>query len=91
MRVVRPEVHAQVHAVDQLLVAARTPISESARIAAYAALQARLAAQTYVLPLAFRDDYVLFRDTVSGPESRPVGGSGDRYWDVLTWRLADGS
>jgi peptide/nickel transport system substrate-binding protein len=78
-------------ALDQLLVAARTPVSESARAAAYAALQTRLTAQTYVLPLAFRDEFVLFRDTVTGPESRPVGGSGDRYWDVLTWRLADGS
>ena len=44
-----------------------------------------------MLPLAFRDDYVLYRDTVSGPESRPVATSGDRYGDVLTWRLADGS
>ena len=44
-----------------------------------------------VLPLAFRDDYMVFRDTVSGPVSRPIAGSGDRYWDVLTWRLADGS
>ena len=65
--------------------------SNRARVAAYKALQARLADRTYMLPLAFRDDYVVFRDTVVGPESRPVGSSGDRYWDVLTWRLADGS
>jgi peptide/nickel transport system substrate-binding protein len=78
-------------ALDSLLVAARTPVAEDARIAAYSALQGRLTAYRYVLPLAFRDDYVLFRDTVTGPESRPVGGSGDRYWDVLIWRLADGS
>ena len=77
--------------LDTLLVAARTPVSEADRIAAYDALQARLAERTYVLPLAFRDDFVLFRDTVSGPESRPVAASGDRFWDVLTWRLADGS
>ena len=78
-------------ALDALLVAARTPVAEVDRKTAYAALQARLAEQTYVLPLAFRDEYVLFRDTVSGPEPRPVGGPGDRFWDVLTWRLADGS
>jgi peptide/nickel transport system substrate-binding protein len=78
-------------ALDALLVAARTPVADDARVAAYAALQARLTAQRYVLPLAFRDEYALFRDTVRGPESRPVGGPGDRYWDVLTWRLADGS
>lgn len=77
--------------LDKLLVGARTPIDEAARTAAYATLQKRLAERAYMLPLAFRDDYVVFRDTVLGPESRPVGTSGDRYWDVLTWRLADGS
>jgi peptide/nickel transport system substrate-binding protein len=77
--------------LDQLLVAARTPVDEAARIAAYRALQARLEASTYVLPLAFRNEYVVFRNTVSGPAGRPIGTSGDRYWDVLTWRLADGS
>jgi peptide/nickel transport system substrate-binding protein len=77
-------------ALDALLVAARTPVAEGARRAAYGALQKRLSEQVYVLPLAFRDDFVLFRDTVIGPESRAVGAPGDRWWDVLTWRLADG-
>jgi ABC-type transport system substrate-binding protein len=77
--------------LDKLLVAARTPVDPIARVANYRALEVRLAARDYVLPLAFRDDYVVFRDTVVGPESRLVGASGDRYWDVLTWRLADGS
>lgn len=77
--------------LDGLLVAARTPTAEADRTAAYGALQTRLSERTYVLPLAFRDEVVLFRDTVIGPESRAVAGSGDRYWDVLTWRLADGS
>jgi peptide/nickel transport system substrate-binding protein len=77
--------------LDKLLVAARTPVDEATRIAAYAALQARLEARAYMLPLAFRDEYVVFRDAVVGPRSRPVGTSGDRYWDVLTWRLADGT
>ncbi len=76
--------------LDKLLVAARTPLAADDRDAAYAALQARLAAQAYMLPIAFRDEYVVLRDTVVGPASRTVGGSGDRYWDVLTWRLADG-
>jgi peptide/nickel transport system substrate-binding protein len=78
-------------ALDELLLDARAPVVEADREAAYATLQGRLAEQTYILPLVFRDDFVLFRDTVSGPESRPVGASGDRWWDVLTWRLADGS
>jgi peptide/nickel transport system substrate-binding protein len=77
--------------LDKLLVAARTPVDIDDRAAAYGALQARLASRQYILPLAFRDDAVAFRDTVIGPVSRPVGSSGDRYWDVLTWRLADGS
>ena len=78
-------------ALDKLLVAARTPVDDAARLAAYAALETRLSAQTYMLPLVFRDEYVVLRDTVTGPESRLIGASGDRYWDVLTWRLADGS
>ena len=64
---------------------------DAGRAPAYAALQSRLEERAYILPLAFRDEYVVFRDTVSGPESRPVGSPGDRYWDVLTWRLADGN
>jgi peptide/nickel transport system substrate-binding protein len=77
--------------LDKLLVAARTPLDDEQRAASYGALQQRLSSQLYVLPLAFRDDDVVFRDTVSGPATRPIGGPGDRYWDVLTWRLADGS
>jgi ABC-type transport system substrate-binding protein len=76
--------------LDRLLEAARAPGSEAARAAAYAALETRLANGYYILPLAFRDEYVVLRNTVSGPTSRPVSSSGDRFWDVLTWRLADG-
>jgi len=77
--------------LDKLLVAARTPVGQEARSAAYRALQVQLQAGEYVLPLAFRNEYVVFRDTVIGPAPRPIGTSGERYWDVLTWRLADGS
>jgi peptide/nickel transport system substrate-binding protein len=77
--------------LDKLLVAARTPVDVDARVAAYSELQKRLEQRNYILPVAFRDDVVVFRDTVLGPVSRAVGSSGDRYWDVLTWRLADGS
>jgi peptide/nickel transport system substrate-binding protein len=76
-------------ALDKLLVAARTPLAADERRAAYAELQARLQAQQYLLPLAFRDEFVVVRDRLSGPTPRAVGGSGDRFWDVLTWRLAD--
>jgi len=77
--------------LDHLLEAARTPVDDEQRASAYSALQERLTSRLYMLPLAFRDDDVVFRDTVVGPAPRPVGGPGDRYWDVLTWRLADGT
>jgi peptide/nickel transport system substrate-binding protein len=76
--------------LDALLVRARAPGTEADRIAAYAALQAKLVAGTYMLPVAFPNLLVVVRNTLSGPESRPVGAPGDRFWDVLTWRLADG-
>ena len=77
-------------ALDQLLVKARAPGTDEVRKAAYVALQAKLAEGTYVLPIAFGDVIVVVRDTLTGPVPRPVGGPGDRFWDVLTWRLADG-
>jgi peptide/nickel transport system substrate-binding protein len=75
--------------LDKLLAAARAPGTVQKRLAAYADLQKRLASQLYILPLAFREDVVVLRSTVSGPAVRPIGGPGDRFWDVLTWRLAD--
>jgi hypothetical protein len=30
----------------------------------------------------------VIRDTVSGPVPRQVADPSDRFWDVLTWRLA---
>lgn len=76
--------------LDPLLVKARAPGSDEVRKAAYAALQVKLSAGTYVLPLAFGDLVVVVRNTLSGPLERPVGAPGDRFWDVLTWRLAEG-
>ena len=75
--------------LDKLLVAARAPGTQAARREAYRALQARLAQRHYLLPIAFQDELVVVRDTVRGPEIRQVGGLGDRFWDVLSWRLAD--
>ncbi|NJD30036.1 MAG: hypothetical protein FIA92_17325 [Chloroflexi bacterium] len=76
--------------LDKLLEAARMSLQPEDRAAAYKALQERLAANAYMLPLAFRDEYLVLRDSVSGPARRAIGGSWERYWDVLTWRLADG-
>jgi peptide/nickel transport system substrate-binding protein len=76
--------------LDRLLEAARTSLGADERRAAYTALQERLAAYQYLLPLVFRDEYFVLRDTLGGPAPRPIGGVWERYWDVLTWRLADG-
>jgi peptide/nickel transport system substrate-binding protein len=75
-------------ALDKLLVAARGPGAFDARKAAYAALQQQLTAGTYLLPLAFRDVVVVASDRLSGPTPRTLGDPADRFWDVLTWRLA---
>jgi ABC-type transport system substrate-binding protein len=76
--------------LDKLLSAARGPGSAEARQAAYSALQRQLQAGTYLLPLAFRDVVVVASDRLIGPVVRPVGDPADRFWDVLTWRLAVG-
>jgi peptide/nickel transport system substrate-binding protein len=75
--------------LDALLVAARAPGTDEVRKAAYVALQTQLATGVYLLPIAFRDEVVVVRDTLRGPQIRPIGSPGDRFWDVLTWRLAD--
>ena len=60
------------------------------REAAYSALEKQLAAGRYLLPLAFADEVVVARDTLEGPAIRQVADGADRFWDVLTWRLAAG-
>ena len=62
-----------------------------ARKAAFSKLQTRLVDKNYLLPIAFRDELVvLARPGRQGPVIRELGDPSDRYWDVLTWRLADG-
>ncbi len=75
-------------ALDKLLVAAREPGSAVDRAAAYSALQVQLAKGRYLLPLAFADEPIVVRDTLQGPRLRQVADRSDRFWDVLTWRLA---
>ena len=76
-------------ALDKLLVAARAPGTMEARKTAYSKLQVQLAKGRYLLPLAFPDEVVVVRDTVEGPVLRQVADASDRFWDVLTWRLAE--
>lgn len=75
-------------ALDKLLVAARKPGTAADRTAAYAALQVQLAKSQYLLPLAYADEAIVVRDTLQGPQLRQVADRSDRFWDVLTWRLA---
>ncbi|MEO8229051.1 MAG: ABC transporter substrate-binding protein [Chloroflexota bacterium] len=77
-------------ALDRDLNRARAPGSEAARKAAYSKLQTRLVERTYILPIAFRNELVVVSNRLLGPVVRELGDPSDRYWDVLTWRLADG-
>jgi peptide/nickel transport system substrate-binding protein len=75
-------------ALDKLLVAARGPGTLAERRTAYSALLVQLAKGRYLLPLAFADESIVVRDTIQGPVVRQVSDPADRFWDVLTWRLA---
>jgi ABC-type transport system substrate-binding protein len=74
--------------LDTLLAAARAPGTDAQRVAAYSALEKRLATGRFVLPIAFADESIVVRDTLQGPVIRQVADPADRFWDVLTWRLA---
>jgi peptide/nickel transport system substrate-binding protein len=75
--------------LDALLETARKPAPDEARIAAYSALQKRLAGGTYLLPIAWPDDVIVVAKRVVGPAVREVADGSERFGDVLTWRLAD--
>ena len=75
--------------LDGLLETARKPAADEARIAAYEALQKRLAGGTYLLPIAWPDEVFVVAKRVVGPAPREVADGSERFGDVLTWRLAD--
>jgi ABC-type transport system substrate-binding protein len=74
-------------ALDTLLEAARKPGTEEDRAKAWKALLDALAAKRPLLPLAWIDEVMLARG-LKGAEQRLIRTTGDRYWDVLGWRLA---
>jgi cationic peptide transport system substrate-binding protein len=76
--------------LDEQLIAARQPGTMAQRLAAYKTLQKTLAAGQFVLPICFRDELVVVRDTLAGPAIRTISDGSERFWDVLTWRLAIG-
>ena len=75
--------------LDRLLATARAPGTEADRREAYTKLQEHLTQAKYVLPLAFADETTVVHEVVAGPVVRQVSDPSDRFWDVLTWRLAD--
>jgi ABC-type oligopeptide transport system substrate-binding subunit len=74
-------------ALDPLLEAARKPGTDEERATAWKALLAALATRQPILPLAWNDEVMLARG-VEGITPRLIADTGDRYWDVLAWRLA---
>ncbi len=73
--------------LDPLLEAARKPGTDEERKAAWKALLAALAERRPMLPLAWNDEVMLARG-LDGVTPRLIADPGDRYWDVLAWRLA---
>jgi peptide/nickel transport system substrate-binding protein len=74
-------------ALDPLLEAARKPGTDEEQAAAWKALLTALAEKQPILPLAWNEEIMLARG-VEGVTPRLIADTGDRYWDVLAWRLA---
>ncbi len=75
--------------LDNLLETAREPGPANTRATAFSEIQKRLSAGDFVLPIAWPDTVVVLGPRVQGPVSRTVADGSERFWDVLTWRLAD--
>ena len=75
--------------VDAELRAARAYADAATRKRRFVALQRSLASELPILPLFFSDYLMVVRTSVVGPTSREIASPSDRYWDVLTWRLAE--
>jgi peptide/nickel transport system substrate-binding protein len=76
--------------LDKKLLAARRYGSAATRLAAFHDLQTYLGQATLNLPLFFREEPVVVTDRVWGPTAREIADPSGRFWDVLTWRLANG-
>ena len=73
--------------LDELLETARKPAPQLERVAAWKALLAGIRDRVPMLPLAWGEES-MFVDGVEGITPTLIGDTGDRYWDVLAWRLA---
>jgi len=74
-------------AMDTLLEAARRNATMAKRKAAWGALLAGLSAKVPVLPIVWAEEQMVVRG-LSGNTPRLIVHTGDRFWDVLAWRLA---
>jgi ABC-type transport system substrate-binding protein len=77
-------------ALDAKLTKARTYATRVKRAAAFRDLQVYLGSMLYTLPLFFKDAPFVVADRVFGPSPASISDGSGRYWDVLTWRLANG-
>ena len=73
--------------LDPLLEAARKPGTDEARAKAWKGLLAGLGKRVPLLALAWNDEVMLARG-LDGATQRLIADTGDRFWDVLAWRLA---
>ena len=73
--------------LDTLLEAARAVGTPEERATAWKALLAGLTERQPILPLAWSDEVMLARG-LEGMTPRLIAAPGDRFWDVLAWRLA---
>jgi ABC-type transport system substrate-binding protein len=76
-------------ALDKLLAEARLPGTDEEHRARMAALEAGLARELPILPLVYADYVYVVRDSVAGPQPREITEASERFWDVLTWRVAE--
>jgi len=74
-------------ALDTLLEAARRNGTIARRKTAWGALLAGLSNKLPVLPIVWADEQMVVRG-LSGNTPRLIVHTGDRFWDVLAWRLA---
>ena len=75
--------------LDPLLEAARIYASTTTRLKRFSALQAQLGKELPILPLFYADYLYVVRDTIQGPSPTELSTAADRFWDVLTWRVAE--
>jgi ABC-type transport system substrate-binding protein len=75
--------------MDGLLAAARTATDPEVRKAKFKDLQAELLQRMPFLPLYLEDRVEIADARLQGPTPRQISSPSDRFWDVLTWRLAE--